>query len=63
MKSTLINEQVSVKKEKQRTRSEQRKVKTITVATSNVSVLFPFYDSYHCLCFVTLIASNASQIV
>ena len=25
--------------------------------------LFPFYDSYHGLCCVTLITSNASQIV
>ena len=35
LKSTLINEQVSVKKEKQWTRKQQ-KLKTITVATSNV---------------------------
>ena len=26
-------------------------------------VLFPFYDSYHRLCCVTLITSNALQIV
>ena len=26
-------------------------------------VLFPFYDSYHILCCVTLITSNALQIV
>ena len=63
MKRTLINEQVSVKKEKKLTRN-QRKVKTITVATSNVKVLFCFPFTIHTrLCCATLITYNALQIV
>ena len=64
MRSTLTNIHVSVEKEKQWTH-KQRKVKTITIATSNVwlhFVLFPSYNSYHRLCCVTLITSNAFQI-